>query len=111
MSAGALDRQILLEFKTAGQSGSGEPTEAWGGAATVWAFVEPLSGREFYSLLAVQMVASEMLRFRIRFRADVRPNTARVTYPATGGRLYNIRRVAEVGRRAYLDIDADTVTA
>lgn len=111
MSAGALDRQILLEFKTAGQSGTGEPTESWGTPATVWATVDPVSGREFYSALAAQMVANETLRFRIRFRADVRPNTARITYPVSGGRLYNIRRVAEVGRRAYLDIDADTVTA
>jgi len=115
MQIGELDREIVLQAKTAGQSGSGEPTEVWapidtGGvpAGTVWAKVRPLSGREYYAALGAQIVAEETLVFRIRFRTDVRPGTARIQYEA---RTYNIRRVAEVGRRDGLDIYADTVTA
>jgi SPP1 family predicted phage head-tail adaptor len=108
MEAGGLDRKITLEFKTAGQSGSGEPTESWGTPTTVWARVRALSGREFYAFLAAQVVAEETLHFGIRWRADVRPGTARIQYE---GRTYNIQRVGEIGRRRYLDIVADTVKA
>jgi SPP1 family predicted phage head-tail adaptor len=108
MQVGKLDREITLEFKTPGQSGSGEPTETWGTPATVWAAVRPLSGREYYAALGAQIVAEETLVFSIRHRTDVRPGTTRIQYES---RTYNIRRVAEVGRRDGLDIFADTVTA
>lgn len=109
---GELDREITLEFKTAGQSTSGEPTEAWGTPATVWANVRALSGREFYSQLGAQLVADETLVFVIRHRTDVRAGTARIKYNAGDAeRIYNIRRVAEFGRRAGLEIYADTVSA
>lgn len=108
MQVGKLDRQITLEFKTSGQSGSGEPTESWGSAVTAWAQVRPLSGREYYAALGAQIVAEETLVFGIRYRSDVRPGTARVVYE---GRTYNIRRVAEVGRRDGLEITGDTAEA
>lgn len=108
IQAGKLDREITLEFKTGGQSGSGEPTESWGSAATVWATVRSLSGREYYAALGAQIVAEETLVFTIRYRSDVRPGTARVLY---GGRTYNARRVAEIGRQDGLEIFADTVEA
>jgi len=108
MDLGELDRKITLEFKTAGQSGSGEPTETWGTPTPVWARVRALSGREFYGALAAQIVAAETLHFLIRWRADVRAGTARILYD---GRTYNISRVAEVERRVFLDVLADTVKA
>lgn len=104
-----LDRRITLQFKADGQSGSGEPTEAWGLPSVVWARVSALSGREYYALLAQQIVAEEMLVFRIRFRPDVRPGTARISQYQ--GKDYNIRRVVEIGRRGYLDCYADTAVA
>lgn len=109
MNIGTLDREITLQFKTDGQTGSGEPTETWGGDSTVWSQVTPLSGREYYGLLAQQVVADEMLVFRIRWRADVRPGTSRVRQYL--GRDYNIRRVAEIGRQEGLDVYADTAVA
>jgi SPP1 family predicted phage head-tail adaptor len=108
MQAGKLDLEITLEFKSAGQSPSGEPTETWGSALTVWAAVRPLSGREYYAALAAQIVAEETLVFSIRHRTDVRAGTARIQHQ---GRTYNIRRVVELGRSDGLDIYADTVGA
>lgn len=108
MSAGELDREITLEFVTQGQTSSGDPTEAWGSATTVWARVLGLSGREYFAAQAAQVLAEEMLTFKIYFRDDVRPGTARVTY---NSRIYNIRRVVEIGRREYLVIYADTAEA
>lgn len=103
-----LDRLITIQFKTPGTSGSGEPTESWGGDVTEWAKVEPLTGREYYAQPAEQLVAAEMLRFTIRFRGDVRPSTARVQYQ---GRAYNVRRVGETERARWLQVDAETKVA
>jgi SPP1 family predicted phage head-tail adaptor len=114
MRAGRLDRQITLEFVTRGQSASKEPTEDWSTIppVTVWAEVRPVSGREYYAAVAAQIVADEMLAITIRHRTDVRPGTARVKYdPGDGEKTYNIRRVAEIGRRDGLTIFAETVTA
>lgn len=110
LRAGKLDREITLEFKTSGQSGSGEPTEDWVTIppVNVWADVRPLSGREFYAAAAAQMVADEVLVFTIRFRSDVRPGVARVQYQ---GRTYNLRRVAELGRQEGLELFGETVEA
>lgn len=108
MPVGSLDRQITLQFKTSSVSAGGEPLDTWGGDVKVWALVEPVSGREYFAALAAQLVAEEFLSFTIRFRSDVRPGTAQVVYQ---GRTYNIRRVAEEGRRQYLQIFGETTTA
>jgi len=109
---GERDRRIIAEFKSAGQSASGEPTETWGSPETLWAKVRSLNGREYYSLMAQQIVAEEMLVFNIRWRADIRPGTSRIKYNAGGAeRIYNVRRVEEIGRRAELNVFADTAVA
>jgi len=102
------DRQITLQFATTGKSASGEPTLTYGGDVPTWARVEPVSGREYYAAPADQLVALDVLRFRIRFRDDVRPRTAQIVYQ---GRVYNIRSVAEVRRRRWLEVEADCKVA
>ena len=112
MNVGERDREVVIEFKTDGQSGSGEPTETWGSPSTQWAKVRSLTGREYYSLMAQQIVAEEMLVFNIYWRSDVRPGKARIKYNAGDvERIYNVRRVVEIGRRAELDVFADTPVA
>ena len=112
MNSGERDREIVVEFKSDGQSGSGEPTETFGSPETIWAQVRSLSGREAYALLAQQIVADEMLVFNIYWRPDVRPGKARIKYNAGDvERIYNVRRVVEIGRRAELDVFADTAVA
>ena len=112
MNIGERDREVVVEFKSDGQSGSGEPTETWGSPATIWAKVRALSGREYYALLAQQIVAEEMLVFNVYWRADIRPGKARIKYNAGDiERIYNVRRVVEIGRRVELDIYADTAVA
>lgn len=112
MNSGERDREIVVEFKSDGQSGSGEPTETWGSPETLWAKVRQISGREAYSLLAQQIVAEEMLVFNVNWRADIRAGKARIKYNAGDvERIYNVRRVVEVGRRAELEVFADTAVA
>src|SRR4051812_11426946 len=105
---GDRDRKITIEAVTKGKSTGGAPTETWTTLCTPWAKVRSLTGREYYAAIAAQVVAQEMLAFDIRFRSDVRPSTARVQYQ---GRIYNIRRVEEVGRKDSLVVYADTVAA
>lgn len=112
MNPGERNSEIVLEFKAKGQSGSGEPTETWGSPVTVWAKVRPLSGREAYALIAQQIVAEEMLVFNIYWRSDIRADTARIKYNAGDvERIYNVRRVEEIGRRAELNVFADSAVA
>jgi len=112
MQIGERDREIVVEFVSSGQSGSGEPTETWASPATIWAKVRALSGREYYALLAQQIVAEEMLVFNVYWRADMRPGKSRIKYNAGDvERIYNVRRVVEIGRRAELDVYADTAVA
>lgn len=108
MNLGRLDREVLLEFKTQGKSAHGEPTDTWGQPATVYAGVHPANGRKYYSATGAQLVAEEGLVFTIRFRADVRPSSTRLTY---GGRVYIIRNVTELGRQVGLEVLGETVTA
>ena len=70
MQAGKLSERVTLLQPTEVRGGSyGDVQKTWAAAATVWAAVEPLNGRE---LLAAQQVGSEMsVRVRVRHRTDV----------------------------------------
>lgn len=46
LDAGELTERITIESPTTGQNELGETTLTWATYATVWAKVEPLSGRE-----------------------------------------------------------------
>jgi len=98
MQAGRLDRRITIQAPTVTKSASGAPVEGWADVATVWAAVNPKSGREYWS--AQQRVAELDSVFRIRYRTGV-TRQMRIAY---GGEYYDIADVAEVGRREGLDI-------
>ena len=71
MKAGDLRHRVSLQVSTPVQGASGEMVDSWATTATVWAAVEPLSGREL--LLAQQAASSVTHRVRIRARTDVTP--------------------------------------
>lgn len=75
------------------------PVESWQDVATVWAAVEPLSGREYFA--AEQTQARVNTRITIRYRAGIMP-TMRVVW---GAKLYNIRAVIDTeGRHEELQL-------
>lgn len=99
MRAGRKDRLIRIETLTVGKDAQGGPTEAWALLDEVWAEVKSLSGTE--RLLAAQVTAHALLKFRIYYRDDF-DETARIVYE---GRNYDIQPpLAELGRRAELEI-------
>jgi len=72
MRAGLLNKRVTVYQKVTGSpavDSLGQPNTSWEELDTVWAAVEPLSGREFW---AQQQVQSEITsRIRIRYRSDI----------------------------------------
>ena len=90
MKAGQLNQRVTIERLTETEDKYGDSTSEWVTAATVWAAVEPLVGREF--MAAMQAQASVSTRIRMRYRPGVTP-ADRVTHE---GRVYGIESVIDV---------------
>jgi len=71
MNIGKLRHRVELKSATTEQDGYGESVETWSGDAytTVWASIEPLSGRELEH--AQQITAETNHRIRIRYNSSV----------------------------------------
>lgn len=69
LNAGDLNQRITLQRPSAAKDALGQRVESWADVATVWAEAVPLRGREFFAAGAMQSEA--VVRFRIRWRADV----------------------------------------
>jgi SPP1 family predicted phage head-tail adaptor len=74
MRAGDLNKRITIYQLVTGSPVAdelGNPNTTWDDIETVWAAIEPISGREFW---AQQQVQSEItVRIRIRYRDDILP--------------------------------------
>lgn len=105
LAAGKMDRRILIESRSVARSASGEETETWSTFATVWARFQPMTGREFYSAGGSQNVPAETARFTVRYLDGVTAQH-RIVH---GSKTWNIRNVAEIGRREGLEITAEAV--
>ena len=100
LQAGKLDRQIVIQSLTTGQSVYGGTTESYSTLATVFAKVTPLRGREFFDSKAINSEVDT--RFVIRYRNDV-TTKHRISYDS---KIYDIHSVQEMGRRAGTEIMA-----
>ena len=106
LPAGNLDRRIRLERATITQNALNEDIPTWGELATVWTSKLDVSDGE--RLAAAEVAAVISTRFRIRWSslvASLNPKD-RVVYPTSGGRIYDIVAVKEIGRREGLEISA-----
>lgn len=72
MKSGELNKRIKLSQLITGSPARdefGTPNTSWEEVDTVWAAIEPLSGREFW---AQQQIQSEItVKIRIRYRNDI----------------------------------------
>ena len=97
MRAGNLRQRITIQDKTANRDTFGDEVITWGDWATVWAAVEPLTGREF---LDAKMVTAEVTtRIRIRHQDGISPEM-RVVF---GSKIYDILAVIHVQERERED--------
>jgi SPP1 family predicted phage head-tail adaptor len=64
MKAGALNHLITLQSRSTSQDASGGQLLTWSDVTTVWANVNPLSGRELLAAQAVQSSVSHRITIR-----------------------------------------------
>lgn len=87
IAAGRLRHRVRIEQRTLSQNELGEVLEDWQEVATVWAAIEPLSGRE---LIAAQQVNSKVTaRLVIRYRSDLLPEMRLVHHKQGQDVIYN----------------------
>ncbi len=104
--AGDLDQRVTIERPERAPDGGGGHTVTWEPVATVWAAVEPLSGRE--RLQAQQVQSAVTYRIRIRRRADITAGM-RVVWC---GQVTNIRACPDPGpRAAFMTLDCEAGVA
>lgn len=104
MRAGKLDRSITIERLTETVSDTGGVASAWTTTATIRAEIVNQTASEF--LTGYGEAEAGTIVFRIRYRADI-TTADRITY---AGRQFNIKEVAEIGRRRWLELRAISVS-
>lgn len=95
MEAGKLRNRVDLQRVTVTRDSHGDQVKTWATLATVWASIEPLSGREF--LQASQVMSDVTVRIKIRGNPDLALTPKdRVKF---GARVFDIRHVIDWGGR------------
>lgn len=102
LDPGKLDRRITIQTRSTSVDAYGTPIETWGDTVTVWAGIEyPKTGSsEAYDDKV--NIATTAVIFTIRNRS-VNAGENRIEYD---GEVYDIERIAELGRNNYLQITA-----
>lgn len=93
MRAGDLRNRIKIQQKSVTRDTFGGETVTWTDVVTVWAAIEPISGREYYAAQQVQAEAST--RIRIRYYAGI-TTSMRVLW---GTRYFDILSVIDIQER------------
>ncbi len=100
MRAGRMDRYITIEEPTTILDTFGGDHTTWSEFAKCWAQRADVKARERFN--ADQIMAEEVATFRIRWREGIKP-TFRIL---SENKIYLIVGLAELGRRAGLEITA-----
>ena len=95
MRAGRMRHRVVIQQQTTTQDSLGQPANTWNDLDTVFAAVEPLSGKEFFD--AQQVNAETTTRFRLRYRSDV-THDMRISFR---DRNYNIHSIINAGERDH----------
>jgi SPP1 family predicted phage head-tail adaptor len=93
MQYARLNTRITLQAPSTTADGYGETGATWTDIADVWASLEPIQGREFFS--AQQVNAETTHRIRIRYRTGV---TAAMRFKY-GARFFEIQSVINTSER------------
>ncbi len=93
MKIGNLRHRVTLQQKTVIEDDLKQHTENWTDIASVWARIEPLSGREYF---AAKQINSEIsVRVTIRYLPGI-TTEARVVF---GGRIFEVLSVVNPEER------------
>lgn len=96
MEAGKLRKRVTLQIATESKDSVGAVKQTWNNLRTIWASIEPLSGRERYSLDQVKAGLDHEITVRAESASDVSPKM-RVKYddPKLGARFFDIESVVD----------------
>lgn len=92
MQAGRLRQRVTLQEPVTARNGYGEVITTWATVATMWAQVEPLSGREYFDAEHLQSEITHRVRLRAVRRGWTATPAMRVLY---GGRDLRIVSVID----------------
>jgi len=84
---GKMRHEIVIQQKPTTKNSFGETLNTWDNVCTIWASIEPLQGREYFS--AEQIQSEVTTRIRIRYIDGIKPNM-RVKY---GDSIFNIKSI------------------
>lgn len=99
-----LNHRIELQSLGAGQSSTGQPNGAWSTYATVFAAVEPISGREYFNASGERAEVTHKIKLRVG------PSVVPKHRALFGARVFNIRSVLNIEERGrYLQLMATEV--
>lgn len=105
MRAGKRDRRVLLQSRTLTANALGEQVPSYADLGEEWAEKIDLRGREYFA--AAQVQSDVTTRWRIPYRSDMTV-LHRLVYD---GRSYDINHIAEIGRRAGLELFTKAMTS
>lgn len=94
-----LDERVTLQSRSVVKDAFGQEVITWVDAATVWAHVAPIRGREFFAAAAIQQ--EHTIKVTLRWR-DV-ALTQRLIWR---GKNHDIVAAVMVGRRQWVEIMA-----
>ena len=93
VNAGSLNRRVAIDRNYATQDSSGDPVAVWQELQTVWAKIEPLTGRE--GDLDNNILAEADTRIRLRY-SPLTASLSPVDRMRYGNRIYNVVNLADV---------------
>lgn len=102
MRLGPLRNRVTFEKRKTGRDEFGNTLEGWDTVATLWASVEPFSGRELISAQQVQAEVSH--RIRCRYRAGLEASQ-RIVFDGRAFDIQSVINAREIG--ASLEILAN----
>lgn len=93
---GLLDQRVRIESQNNVSDGQGGFTKGWATVTTVWARVEPITGKEG--------VEAGRMEFALRYRVTIRTRldfdgSARLIWTSNGNKVLNIREIHDGGPR------------
>lgn len=98
LSAGKLNRRVILRQRVAGHDAAGQPSASWSDLASVWANIRVLSGAQ--AIKADADISTVRASIRIRLRNDVTAGMVVVD----GSTTYDIRAVVKNAAEASADL-------
>ena len=90
LRAGQLTRRLCIQRRSTVQNSVGEPQLSWTDVATVWADIEPLTGRELES--AQRMVSEVSHQIMVRYQPMFADTQLLASYRGLyKGRVFNLQ--------------------